>query len=128
MLRSNLVAFDKSHFKTDLGPHGARALLTNWVVKSLDFTEKWPCSGEELFLLLEAMDGPLRFPEVLACQAWERSKNNVMAMLDFSNHAHKAKADWHMLPNWPLELPLASPDIPANSIPLGLPFVFCFLL
>lgn len=82
LLRRNLVAFDKSHLKTEFGPHGACTLLSNWVVKSLDFTEKRPCSTEELFLLLEAVDGPLRVPEVLACKAWERSKNtNAMGML-----------------------------------------------
>lgn len=62
--------------------------MANWVVKSLDFTEKLPCSAEELFLLLEAVDVPLRFSEVLACQPWERGKNSVMGMLDFSKHAH----------------------------------------
>ena len=129
LLRRNLVAFDKSHFKTDFGPPGARTLLANWVVKSLDFTEKQPCSAEELFLLLEAADGPLRFPEVLAWQAWEKSKNNsAMGMLDFSNHAYKAKTDWHVLLNWCLELPLSTPNIPGYSIPLGLPFAFYFLL
>lgn len=40
------------------------------------------------FLLLEAVDVPLRFSEVPACQAWERGKNSVMGMLDFSKHAH----------------------------------------
>ena len=112
LLRRNLVAFDKSHFKTDFGPPGARTLLANWVVKSLDFTEKQPCS-----------------PEVLAWQAWEKSKNNsAMGMLDFSNHAYKAKTDWHVLLNWCLELPLSTPNIPGYSIPLGLPFAFYFLL
>lgn len=103
--------------------------MVNWVVKSLDFTEKGPCSAEELFLLLESVDGPLRFPEVLACQAWERSRNNnVMGMLDFSNQAHKAKTDWHVRLNWHLELALVSPDTPGYSTLLGLPFDFYFLL